>query len=203
LLLMRCKPDIIRQVTMAWYPRLGLPLPFELINTTFAEAGQPRDALASPEDLDQWLRVNRDQFDSPLPAASTTAELTPFRQLRQALRDAFTAVAAGAAPRARDLELLNEISATAPRFARLEWTRKTRRVRMENVAENAHANALATVARGAIELLGGPGVERIGHCHRPGCVLLYLKDRRDSQWCSATCGNRARVARHYARSRQR
>jgi predicted RNA-binding Zn ribbon-like protein len=186
---------------MAWYPRLGLPLPFELINTAFADAGQPYDALASTQDLSEWLRVNREQFGVPLPAASTTADLMEYRQLRQALRDAFTATVNGVSPNASDLTLLNKISARAPQFAQLDWTRKTRRMRMDNVSENAHVNALGTVARSAIELLSGPDVDRIERCHRPGCVLLFLKDRRDSQWCSATCGNRARVARHYARSR--
>jgi len=188
---------------MAWYPRLGLPIPFELINTAFAEAGQPRDALASAQDLSEWLRVNREQLDVPVPAASTAADLLEYRQLRQALRDAFTAIVGGTPPNASDLKLLNEISALAPQFAQVEWTRKTRRMRMDNVSENAHVNTLGAVARSAIELLSGPDVDRIGRCHRPGCVLLFLKDRRDSQWCSATCGNRARVARHYARSRPR
>jgi predicted RNA-binding Zn ribbon-like protein len=187
---------------MTWYPRLGLPLPFELTNTSFADAGQPRDALASPEDLDQWLGLHRAHFIGRVSVASTPADLVQFRQLRQALRHAFTAVAGGAKPRASDIKLLNEISARAPQFVQLDWTRNARRVRMHYVNKNAHANMLAAVARAAIELLGGPDVDRISQCQRSGCVLLFLKDRRNGQWCSATCGNRARVARHYARGRR-
>jgi predicted RNA-binding Zn ribbon-like protein len=45
---------------------------------------------------------------------------------------------------------------------------------------------------------------RVRHCSGPGCVLhFYDTSRRgDRRWCSmAGCGNRAKAARHYARSR--
>ncbi len=47
---------------MARYPRLDLPLPLELVNTHFASGGKPVDALATPDDLDAWLRANAELF---------------------------------------------------------------------------------------------------------------------------------------------
>jgi len=62
--------------------------------------------------------------------------------------------------------------------------------------------ALALIARASIDLLTGPDRMRLGVCGAPGCVLFFLKESRRNQWCSATCGNRARVAQHYRRHRQ-
>ncbi|HET6318113.1 MAG TPA: CGNR zinc finger domain-containing protein, partial [Chloroflexota bacterium] len=59
--------------------------------------------------------------------------------------------------------------------------------------------ALAAVARATIALLGGPDRPRLRVCGRAGCVLFFLQERRRTEWCSAVCGNRARVARHYRR----
>jgi predicted RNA-binding Zn ribbon-like protein len=52
-------------------------------------------------------------------------------------------------------------------------------------------------------LLAGPDASRIRACQAPGCVLFFLAERRRRDWCSPACGNRARVARHYRRQRQR
>jgi predicted RNA-binding Zn ribbon-like protein len=38
-------------------------------------------------------------------------------------------------------------------------------------------------------------------CHAPGCVLYFLKTHPRREWCSVTCGNRVRAARHYERIR--
>ena len=62
---------------------------------------------------------------------------------------------------------------------------------------------LAAFAVDAIELLTGPRRAALRACGAPGCVLLFLKDHPRKEWCSAACGNRARQARHYARTRDR
>ncbi|WP_317183827.1 CGNR zinc finger domain-containing protein [Intrasporangium sp.] len=38
-------------------------------------------------------------------------------------------------------------------------------------------------------------------CYGPGCVLYFVREHTRREWCSAGCGNRARVARHYHRTR--
>ena len=39
-------------------------------------------------------------------------------------------------------------------------------------------------------------------CGAPGCVLMFLKHHPRREWCSNACGNRARQARHYDRTRR-
>ncbi len=56
---------------------------------------------------------------------------------------------------------------------------------------------LASVAREAALLLGGPDGERIRQCQGPTCAILFLDTSRkgDRRWCSmGACGNRAKVA---------
>ncbi len=38
-------------------------------------------------------------------------------------------------------------------------------------------------------------------CPAPGCGMVYLVSRAKQTWCSPSCGNRARVARHALRQR--
>lgn len=59
--------------------------------------------------------------------------------------------------------------------------------------------ALAAIARSAIGVFGGPRRADLRACQGPGCVLHFVKDHPRREWCSAGCGNRARVSRHYYR----
>jgi predicted RNA-binding Zn ribbon-like protein len=179
------------------YPRLGLPLALELVNTEFAMAGRACDALKAPEDLREWLALNGQMLDGTVPTAD---ELELFRALRTALRRLFDAAAHGAAPKASDVHVLNQTLAAAPRVERIQWSSKDARPRIHTVALAERLTAaLAAVARSGAELLAsGAGVRQ---CQAPGCVLFFTLDARRRYWCSAACGNRARVARHYSRHR--
>lgn len=64
--------------------------------------------------------------------------------------------------------------------------------------------ALATVARDAVLLAGGPLLARVKKCENPDCSLLFLDDSqaRRRRWCSMDrCGNLAKVAGYRSRSR--
>jgi predicted RNA-binding Zn ribbon-like protein len=71
----------------------------------------------------------------------------------------------------------------------------------ERLAPTATDTVLGVIAADTIELLGGPRSDDLRACGAPGCMLMFLKDHPRREWCSPTCGNRARQARHYARSR--
>ncbi|MFJ7776100.1 CGNR zinc finger domain-containing protein [Streptomyces yangpuensis] len=50
------------------------------------------------------------------------------------------------------------------------------------------------------ELLTDPRVGQVRECEAHDCVLLFLPAHPRRRWCVAgVCGNRARVARYYAR----
>jgi predicted RNA-binding Zn ribbon-like protein len=61
------------------------------------------------------------------------------------------------------------------------------------------------VAVSAVELLRSPELSRVRECEGRGCGWLFLDESRSHtrRWCSAaSCGNRERVRRYYARTRR-
>jgi predicted RNA-binding Zn ribbon-like protein len=181
------------------YPWRDGPLPIELVNTLFVLDGQPVDALATPDELADWLRANARHFPEPARGAAIH-RLDSFRALRAAVRDQLRAAADGSPPPVDSLRVLNQLSQNAPSFPRLDWVDGEPRLTLVDIAD-LDCTALAIVTRASLALLGGADRQRIGACQAPGCVLFFLKEHRRRDWCSAACGNRARVARHYRRHR--
>jgi predicted RNA-binding Zn ribbon-like protein len=178
------------------------PLALELHNTLYALRGELMDGLETPEDLSAWLAVLADR----LPAAARDAD--PVRQpefvaLRDAVGTALHAALAGKRAPAGALDVVNAAAARAPvsPVAVVDakgWLQREAHYRTSDATDVA----LAAFAADAFELLTGPGREELRACGAPGCVLMFLKDHPRRTWCSSTCGNRARQARHYARARQ-
>ena len=69
----------------------------------------------------------------------------------------------------------------------------------EGEAADARLRLTAGLARAAIEFLASPARERLRACPAPRCVRYFVKDHPRQEWCKPSCGNRARVARHYQR----
>nr|WP_202456584.1 MULTISPECIES: CGNR zinc finger domain-containing protein [unclassified Streptomyces] len=64
--------------------------------------------------------------------------------------------------------------------------------------------ALATVARQAVELLGGPDIPLLKECGNPECTRVYIDRSRGMrrQWCGMeSCGNKIKAAAYRARKK--
>ncbi|MGW7381431.1 CGNR zinc finger domain-containing protein [Streptomyces sp. NPDC054794] len=64
--------------------------------------------------------------------------------------------------------------------------------------------ALATVARQAVELLSGPDVPLLKECGNPECTRVYIDRSRGlrRQWCGMeSCGNKIKAAAYRARKK--
>ncbi|MFB7185292.1 CGNR zinc finger domain-containing protein [Streptomyces sp. NPDC056230] len=64
--------------------------------------------------------------------------------------------------------------------------------------------ALATVARQAVELLSGPDVPLLKECGNPECTRVYIDRSRGMrrQWCGMeSCGNKIKAAAYRARKK--
>jgi predicted RNA-binding Zn ribbon-like protein len=182
-------------------PVLGEPLPLELANTRFAHRGHAHEGLQEPADLAAWLRRVRERLpiapaDGDLDAIGPE-QLAAARELRDALRTLLTAVTAGNAPDAESVEVVNGTIRSAPRWR--EITSDPAPASVVRTAAAPVAAALAALAEEAVELLTGPDAAGLRACAAPGCMLFYRKDHPRRAWCSPSCGNRVRAARHYAR----
>ncbi|WP_245899044.1 CGNR zinc finger domain-containing protein [Nonomuraea indica] len=103
----------------------------------------------------------------------------------------------GPGARAGDREVVNRFAAVPPTRVRLDEAGRAERA-------GDLAAALSTVARQAVELLGGPQAVRIKECGAGTCTRLYVDTSRGRarRWCDMQeCGNRAKAAGFRARHR--
>jgi len=86
-----------------------------------------------------------------------------------------------------------------PRTPRLEWGDPPRVTYRDSAG--AGDRLAAGLATAVIEFLGGPERARLRACPAPRCVRYFVKEHPRQEWCKPSCGNRARVSRHYHRAR--
>lgn len=157
-------------------------------------AGTP-DRLGTPGALRAWLDEHR--VDSGTASDAVLLRVGDFRALRAALIVAFRRTAEGSSPPDDVVDALNATSAMAPMWPVLRINGTAQCLEMETSDASETTRILASIARSAIELLGGPDAARLREC--PACGRLFLASRPRQVWCSGACGNRTRVARHRSR----
>ncbi|MGW2253514.1 CGNR zinc finger domain-containing protein [Kitasatospora sp. NPDC001660] len=175
----------------------GLPLAVAFANTLIAVRGKVRDTVGTPEELAAWLAS---EADAPGLSADE-ADLAGFRVLRDAVRTVLRAFVDGEPAPAVEVERINEASAAAPRWPVLTADGTGLTV-VQRTGRDGFPAALAALAHGTADLLGGPLAADLRACHGPGCVQFFVKDHPRREWCGPGCGNRARAARHYHRQRE-
>jgi predicted RNA-binding Zn ribbon-like protein len=188
--------------------RIGDVLPGEpdvirFLDTIWAGRDGSHDDLATPAHATAWLaRVGQ----AELPEL-TTRHVSDLRNLRDALRRLAAHRTLDPRERAESpislddaVTLVNSVAgALAPgpqiligapgEFRKAPQARR----RIEDV--------LQALAREGVEALTPPDALALRACLAPSCVLYYIQDHPRRAWCSAACGNRARAARHYARTK--
>ena len=193
-------------------PVQGEPLAVELVNTTFVKGGlrgHVVDVLTCPEELLAWLRsrswdLGPNVVEGLAGKGVSDADVDHFRQLRQALRDLFTAETATATGTAtwpdHAIQIVNNAVRGATQWRELSTAAPERSVTVWSSPDWAVA-ALSHVAASGVALLSGQQRSLLRACRAPGCILFFVQNHARREWCSAECGNRARVARHSRRHR--
>ncbi len=187
----------------------------DFANTRFWRGSpSPTEELHGPADLLRWcesagvldpatLRRAAEHWQANPEAAE--AGFSAAIAIREAMFRSFAAIAAGGAPAREDLETLNAALDAAPERSRLRpgeggyvW---------ELPAEQPGPGLLlAPVLWSAGDLLAGARLARVRQCANEKCLWLFLDDSKSGnrRWCSmATCGNRAKAHRHYAKRKQK
>lgn len=153
------------------------------------------DALDDPVALDWWLA----EHGLAAAPAATCRDVTDAALLRAALRGVLSARIGTATPGAADVAAVNTAASTSPGAPQLDVVDGRFRLDWAPVRGGV-AEAMAVVARDAIALVTSESGSRVHECGAGDCVRLFLPDRTTRTWCSTTCGNRVRAARHYARA---
>jgi predicted RNA-binding Zn ribbon-like protein len=157
-----------------------------LVNTRRLTA----DELAAPGTAADWLREHG--LAAAVPGA---AELTRLTDLRTAVRELLAAPAENRAPDAAALETVNAAARADAAALSLAWrdgpVREWRSARPGSLDE-----AVAALARDAIEVVSGELGPLVRPCEAHGCIRYYVREHARRRWCSTTCGDRVRAARH-------
>jgi predicted RNA-binding Zn ribbon-like protein len=156
------------------------------------------ERLREPEDLGRWLQEAQ-LLDAPV--AVSPKQLRMARILREAIYRLFISMQGTASAAPADVEQVNLWAAGGADVLVL-----TPEGRLSSRPADSVEEALRTLAREAVELLGGPLAGRVKECGREDCGLLFLDESRarSRRWCSMdTCGSRSKMQAYRARKRSR
>ena len=169
------------------------------------------DALAEFDALVSWLetaisldaeRAQMMRRRSVQQPSGATAALVDARRVRQALRS--LAEHGGVSPQVR-LEALTEINRVLGRSAgtrRIEVRMDGSFARSFVPVGDAFAGLMIPIVESAADALILGELARVRRCADPRCARVFYDNTKNAarRWCDmATCGNRAKAARHRAR----
>ena len=176
---------------------------FDFINTLEYDAidGHPNEHLPTAERAVEWFATRGLIHAESL--ETSDRDLERIRAVRTALREIADAVAEHRAPKRGALDRVNRA---------LRARAATELVAGEDGIGIGHRHvgdpiddALARVAEPLVQELASGNPDRLRVCANDMCRWVFYYESRAGQrrWCDmATCGNRAKAARHRARQKE-
>jgi predicted RNA-binding Zn ribbon-like protein len=182
----------------AWFFDAGSEsLDFAYTGGLAGDAGSG-EQLRTPHDLGAWLAERVDRLD---PDEVTERDLADALGLRDALARLYPARADDLGPDPDDVDTLNLFAAMPDIPPALGGGR-----RQAGAARIGVRQALSTLARDAVAILGDRGEARVRRCDAADCRLVFRDESRTNnrRWCAMErCGNRAKVRAHRERAAMR
>ncbi|MGW0803371.1 CGNR zinc finger domain-containing protein [Nonomuraea sp. NPDC002799] len=175
--------------------------------------GGVADDLATSQSMTRWIQQQAEPLAGHVDVAAVTVSeglRSEIVELRRAVRALFAQAVSPAPPSRADAhrlmpaeQALAHLNAAAAREAivpQLHWPAdEAPRTAVLSTEPDANVRLTAALARAAIDFLSGPQRERLRACGAPRCVRYFVQSHGRQEWCKPSCGNRARVARHYQR----
>ncbi|MEV0321895.1 CGNR zinc finger domain-containing protein [Streptomyces sp. NPDC050658] len=197
---------------------MGRYLALELASTIRHDGdGGVADDLESVPGARRWLREQEELLPDGVDEGTLVVDEGLREEvvgLRQAVRALFAQAVYPAPASSADahglitvdqaVARLNAGAAEEPVVPRLAWHDEAppEAQLLPAAGRDARSRLTAALARAAIDFLTGPERERLRACAAPRCVRYFVKRHGRQEWCKPSCGNRARVARHYRRQRE-
>lgn len=164
------------------------------------EWGGVHERLRTPDEAAEWLGSRGLLHRDAVPGAAGGRTLARIHAARAAFRELFDAVAERRPPAGEAVELVNELLASRDVPA-LETTADGVTLTHRHVGDPLD-EALARLAGPLLSSLGSGAAERFRVCANETCRYAFYDESRAGRrrWCDmATCGNRAKAARHRER----
>jgi predicted RNA-binding Zn ribbon-like protein len=165
----------------------------DFVDTLGNRRAEPIERLASPGDLDRWLRAAG--LAGAAFTGSTGAHLAQARVLRDAIFRFASSAIENRAISLTDTETINHWALRMPLRPTIVGGH------IELTAKQPTEAALSMIAADGIELILGGRRSRIREC--PECRMIFVDTSGPGKrrWCSSAsgCGNRAKVRAHRSR----
>ena len=180
---------------------IDLDAALEFLNTLDLDDGELIEHFSEPDDAGKWL-TDHALVHPEARRHWTRSDLDQVRTVRGALRDVVEAVVEHRPPGSASVDLVNS-TLEARRPSRLELDGSAVRI-CHRHAETPVNDALAVIAEAIVDELASGRPERFRVCANDSCRWTFFDSSPTGRrrWCDmATCGNRAKAARHRAKAR--
>lgn len=190
---------------------IGLGTTLDFLDTLELDEGSLVEHLESPIHAIRWIAehglVHAESADAVIAAygrsdRSGARDLARVRRVRAALREVAEAVVEGRSPDAGSIDDVNRVLRSRP-VARVEAAPDGVRVGHDH-EEDPLDDALARLAEPLVHEIASGRPDRLRICDNDRCRWLFYDASPTGRrrWCDmASCGNRAKAARHRARVR--
>ena len=186
--------------------QVDLETTFDFINTLEFSGDASSDGIPTLDDALAWLvdhGVLHAEARRTLSPGTSEGGLRSVHEFRDALRELSEAIAHGRPPGPGAIDTVNA-ALRAREVIQLEPAADGLRVGHRHEGDPLH-DALARIAQPLVDELAGGRPERLRICANDECrwVFYDASPTARRRWCSmASCGNRAKAARHRARLRE-
>jgi predicted RNA-binding Zn ribbon-like protein len=175
------------------------------MNTIWAVTAGVHDDLTTPAALHDWLVAVDHRYAANAIGEPSPDELAEAKLLRDSLRRLAAFCTDDSRPAAQSPvdsvdDALAAVNRAVTHLPHHQVVIRDGRLHRDRTARTSPTRvAMAELAQDSIDMLTGPGAIKLRACQAPGCVLYFVRSHPRREWCSETCGNRARAARHYRR----
>jgi predicted RNA-binding Zn ribbon-like protein len=180
---------------------LDLDSALDFLNTLDLDDGQLVEHFSQPSDVAAWFS-DHGLIHPESRSRWTSTDLDRVRLVRRALRDVVESVVDHRRPERDSVDLVNT-TLESRRPARLELDGSAVRIGHRH-AEAPVSDALAVIAEAIVNELAAGRPERLRICANDQCRWTFFDSSPTGRrrWCSmASCGNRAKAARHRAKAK--
>ncbi len=170
-------------------------LSLDFLNTVVMRDGKRCEMLETPDDLKNW-------FSSAEMNVSGSIDINVLDKaisLRTAVKNSIKALHNNQPLDQRSIDLINAALAHRIQSASLKLTEHSLLLDTDIPARDP-LNALAEIAFYAAEILTSDKLDKVKSCSNEKCILIFHDTSKSGRrrWCSMdTCGNRAKVSKHY------
>jgi predicted RNA-binding Zn ribbon-like protein len=179
---------------------IGGNLAIDFANTVVAFDGKQFDLISSPEKLLAWFNAAKMPLEKKLTPAEYSTAITLRNTIRSVLQDHYK----GNQPSPEKISCIND-HLIAKRQATLKILGDGS-FTLTSQPQTWQANrAFAEITYEITEVLVNASRASLKMCAANDCILYFRDISRSGRrrWCSMeTCGNRAKVAAHYQRTKQ-